>query len=326
MLRTFSFLLSGEAKTWMSELDERTITMWNELKEAFISRYFSLVKFKRLLNKIHSFHQLANESLVDAWFQLKEMLRIYYRYGLTKSTIIQIFYHGLDDPTQEIIDAKGIILYKTPNEAFKILEDKVLLKLDFSGDSQNNPKSKNVVFTGGSNINTDHIILMEKFKDLATKIDSEFLIITKELKERMRPWISRRISRSKLQKCALLSKSLPKPNENDKGNVKFIKENVIQPIPTISPSLNDSTMHILYTNVNSFVDDVLLNHVGDNELNSMDDVGTRKMTKKNDNGMPKELNKEWKMNEKVVPHNKEVYHYLWYSTEIPHLKRIIKES
>nr|GEU97289.1 putative reverse transcriptase domain-containing protein [Tanacetum cinerariifolium] len=70
-------------------------------------------------------------------------------------------------------------------------------------------------------------------------------------------------------------------------------------------------MHISYTNANSFVDNVLPNHVGDNELNSIDDVGARKMTKKNDKGKPKELNKEWKMNEKVAPHNKEVYHYLW---------------
>ncbi|GKD91444.1 hypothetical protein Tco_1366951 [Tanacetum coccineum] len=42
-----------------------------------------------------------------------------------------------DDPTQGILDAGGIFLYNTPNEVFKILEDKVLLKLDFSKDSQN---------------------------------------------------------------------------------------------------------------------------------------------------------------------------------------------
>ncbi|GKD97263.1 hypothetical protein Tco_1381160 [Tanacetum coccineum] len=52
------------------------------------------------------------------------MLRTCYGHGLTKGTIIQIFYHGLDDPTQGILDAGGIFLYNTPNEAFKILEDK----------------------------------------------------------------------------------------------------------------------------------------------------------------------------------------------------------
>ncbi|GKA58825.1 hypothetical protein Tco_0758138 [Tanacetum coccineum] len=99
-----------------------------------------------------------------------------------KEAIIQIFYRGLDNPTQEILDTRGIFLYNTPNEAFKMLEDKVLLKLNFSDESQN-PKPKTVVSAGGININPDHTILMEKFEALATKIDSEFLIIRKELKE-----------------------------------------------------------------------------------------------------------------------------------------------
>ncbi|GKD67822.1 hypothetical protein Tco_1321912 [Tanacetum coccineum] len=111
------------------------------------------------------------------------MLRTCYGHGLTKGAIVQIFYHGLDDPTQEILDAGGIFLYNTPNEAFKILEDKVILKLDFSDDSQNNPESKIIVFAGGSNLNSDYAILMEKFEALTIKFDSEFLKIRKELKE-----------------------------------------------------------------------------------------------------------------------------------------------
>ncbi|GJU85545.1 hypothetical protein Tco_1293091 [Tanacetum coccineum] len=145
MLRTFLFSLSGEAKI--------------------------------------CFHQLDHETLVDAWLRMKEMLRTCYRHGLTKGMIIQIFYRGLDDITQGILDARGIFLYKTSNEAFKILEDKILLKLDFSKESQFSRKPKTVVSTGGSNINPDHDILMEKFETLQTKIDSEFLMIKKELKE-----------------------------------------------------------------------------------------------------------------------------------------------
>ncbi|GKF43884.1 reverse transcriptase domain-containing protein [Tanacetum coccineum] len=134
MLRTFPFLLTEEAKTWMNKLDEGTnITSWNELREAFISRYFSPAKFKRLLND--TFHQYEHETLVDAWLRMKEMFHTCYGHGLTKGIIIQIFYRGLDDPTQGILDAGGIFLYNTLNEAFKILEDKVLLKLVFSKDS-----------------------------------------------------------------------------------------------------------------------------------------------------------------------------------------------
>ncbi|GJX73995.1 hypothetical protein Tco_0312590 [Tanacetum coccineum] len=68
------------------------------------------------------------------------MLRKCHGHGLTKGDIIQIFYHGLDEPTQGILDitAGGIFLYKSPNQAFQFLEDKVLFKLDWSLESKLN--------------------------------------------------------------------------------------------------------------------------------------------------------------------------------------------
>ncbi|GKA16298.1 reverse transcriptase domain-containing protein [Tanacetum coccineum] len=161
MLRNFPFSLSREATTWLNELDEGTITLWNDLREAFISRYFSPTKFKRLLNDIYTFHQFAHETLVDAWLGIKEMLRTCYGHDLTKGTIIQIFYHGLDDPIQGILDAGGIFLYNTPNKAFKILEYKVLLKINFSKDPHISPKPNTIVSSVGNNINPNHAILME---------------------------------------------------------------------------------------------------------------------------------------------------------------------
>nr|GEZ42500.1 hypothetical protein [Tanacetum cinerariifolium] len=132
-------------------------------------------------------------------------------------------------------------------------------------------------------------------------------------------------------------------NENDKDDVKFIEEDEIKPIPTVpnpnlihsnsqtvSPFLKDSTVHITYTNAKTFADAVLPNHICDKKLKYVDGVRNevlrKKEIKKDEMGMPKEHNKEWKLNEKVVPHNKTVYHYQWHPTEIPHLNHIIKES
>ncbi|GJY96323.1 hypothetical protein Tco_0513233 [Tanacetum coccineum] len=83
-------------------------------------------------------------------FRINGLLHTCYGHGLTKGSITQIFYHGLDNLTQGILDAGGIFLYNTPNEAFKILDDKVLLNLDFLHDSENNPKPKTVVSADGS--------------------------------------------------------------------------------------------------------------------------------------------------------------------------------
>ncbi|GKA75997.1 reverse transcriptase domain-containing protein [Tanacetum coccineum] len=106
------------------------------------------------------FTQLPNESLAKAWLRMKDLLRSCHGHGLGKGNIIQIFYHGFEDATQEILNAGGIFLYKTPNEAYKLLEDRVLLKLDWSKDAKNKPPKKTISFAEGS----DHSKLMEKIK------------------------------------------------------------------------------------------------------------------------------------------------------------------
>ncbi|GJZ42673.1 reverse transcriptase domain-containing protein [Tanacetum coccineum] len=98
-LMMFPLSLTGEAKTWLDELNEGTIEMWDELRTAFISRFFPPALFDRLLGEIRAFSQHENESLTDAWLLLNAA-------------------------------AGGIFLYKTPNQAYQLLEDKVLLKLD----------------------------------------------------------------------------------------------------------------------------------------------------------------------------------------------------
>ncbi|GJW88080.1 reverse transcriptase domain-containing protein [Tanacetum coccineum] len=145
-LLIFPFSLCDKAKTWFNELNEESITSWEQMRKAFINKFFPPSLFNRLLLEIRSFSQLVCESLTDAWLRLKNMLRKCHGHGLTKGAIIQIFYHGLDEPTQGILDetARGIFLSKTLNQAFQYLEDKVLFKLDWSIESQNEHHQKSV--------------------------------------------------------------------------------------------------------------------------------------------------------------------------------------
>nr|GEU40805.1 DNA-directed DNA polymerase [Tanacetum cinerariifolium] len=71
-------LLTEEAKTWLDKLNER---------------------------KIQAFSQQENESLTDAWLRMKEMLRNCHGHNLSKGNIIKIFYHGLNEITQEVLNA-----------------------------------------------------------------------------------------------------------------------------------------------------------------------------------------------------------------------------
>ncbi|GJS20727.1 hypothetical protein Tco_0449359 [Tanacetum coccineum] len=109
------------------------------------------------------------------------MLRKCHGHGLAKGAIIQIFSHGLDEPTQGILDvtAGGIFLYKSPNQAFQFLDDKVLFKLDWSTRSQNDHHRKSISFADGSDSNTDNSRFMEKLKAM----DSQIISSNEELQD-----------------------------------------------------------------------------------------------------------------------------------------------
>nr|GEV04318.1 putative ribonuclease H-like domain-containing protein [Tanacetum cinerariifolium] len=100
-----------------------------------------------------------------------------------RSYYIQIFYHGLDEPTQGILDvtARGIFLYKSPNQAFQLLEDKVLFKHDWSTKSKIEHHQESISFADGSDSNTDNSRFMKKLE--ALKVDSQFQSLNEEIQE-----------------------------------------------------------------------------------------------------------------------------------------------
>ncbi|GJR50072.1 reverse transcriptase domain-containing protein [Tanacetum coccineum] len=54
-LMMFPLSLTGEAKTWLDELNEGTIKTWDELRTIFISRFFPPALFDRILEEIQAF-------------------------------------------------------------------------------------------------------------------------------------------------------------------------------------------------------------------------------------------------------------------------------
>ncbi|GKC09759.1 hypothetical protein Tco_1001369 [Tanacetum coccineum] len=135
--------------------------------------------FDRLIGEIRGFTQQHHESLVDAWLRTKNLLRSCHGHGLGRGTIIQIFYHRLDKLTQAILDAGGIFLYKTPNEAHQFLEDRVLLKLDWSKENKAKPIRKTVALAESE----EHSPLLEKMEALTTRIDLQFKDLKGDMKE-----------------------------------------------------------------------------------------------------------------------------------------------
>ncbi|GJQ99348.1 reverse transcriptase domain-containing protein [Tanacetum coccineum] len=80
-------------------------TQRRNYQNTFISQFFSPALFDRLLEEIRAFSQHENKSLTDAWLRMKEMLRNCHGHNLSKGNIIKIFYHGLNEITQEVLNA-----------------------------------------------------------------------------------------------------------------------------------------------------------------------------------------------------------------------------
>ncbi|GJS64351.1 reverse transcriptase domain-containing protein [Tanacetum coccineum] len=160
-----------------------TIETWDELRTAFISRFFPPALFDRLLGEIRAFSQHENESLTAAWLCMKEMLQNCHGHNLSKGNIIKIFYHGLSEVTQEVLNATagGIFLYKTPNQAYQLLEDKVLLKLDWAKNKKTKLSlKKTVAFAVEGSSNSDTNKIMARMDAMTIKMDAHY----KELQSR----------------------------------------------------------------------------------------------------------------------------------------------
>ncbi|XP_071694890.1 uncharacterized protein [Rutidosis leptorrhynchoides] len=110
-LRTFPFMLDGEAKAWLRNLPSDSIRSFQDLNEAFINHFFPPSKW--------------DESLYDAWVRFKKLLRACPPHGLTKKEYINTFYRGTNFQTKQYLDSSsgGVFMYKSPNAAEKLLED-----------------------------------------------------------------------------------------------------------------------------------------------------------------------------------------------------------
>ncbi|GKC17591.1 hypothetical protein Tco_1014373 [Tanacetum coccineum] len=172
-LMMFPLSLTREAKTWLDETKELSKRGMNfellSLADSF-PHLFSIdssEKFEPFLN--------MKRSLINAFLRMKEMLRNCHGHNLSKSNIIKIFYYGLNETTQEVLNAAagGIFLYKTPNQAYHLLEDKILLKLDWDKNQKTKPSlKKTVAFADEGSSNSDTNKIMTRMDAITMKIDA----------------------------------------------------------------------------------------------------------------------------------------------------------
>ncbi|GJZ79663.1 hypothetical protein Tco_0644500 [Tanacetum coccineum] len=128
-------------------------------------------------------------------------------HNLSKGNIIKIFYHGLSKITQEVLNATagGVFLYKTLNQGYQLLNDKVLLKLDWAKNQKAKTSlKKTIAFAdeGSSNSNTNKV--MARMDAMTLKMDAQYKELQNYAKKQNQiKMIYLYLERKKLNLCKL---------------------------------------------------------------------------------------------------------------------------
>ena len=152
----------------MHSLPTDSINTWDDLKEAFIKKYYPPVKILQNRNNILSFRQNKNEHVAMAWDRIKLMLRTCPSHGVNEWTILHSFYNGLNYMSRNILDsaAGGAFMSKTIVEAKNILESILQNYSQWNTERAPNPPKK---------VNS-----IEESSDLSSKMDTILAFINKQ--------------------------------------------------------------------------------------------------------------------------------------------------
>ncbi|GJS91374.1 hypothetical protein Tco_0774010 [Tanacetum coccineum] len=123
MLMAFPFTLKRKARLWINWLSAGSITTWDLLKNAFLSRYRPLSQIIRQTKAIRNFGQECNEPLHLAWEQFNNLLYNCPEHKINEHEQLQIFYQGLDPKTRKKEDFMGHIPRMTPTAGIKAINE-----------------------------------------------------------------------------------------------------------------------------------------------------------------------------------------------------------
>ena len=114
-LQLFPFSLRDVVATWFDSLLVGSVNTWEELVEAYMSRFFPPALTVERRGEIIVFKQGEDESLYTAWERFKRLLKRCPMHGLDLTTQMDIFYHTMNYASKGIIDASYSRAFKRIN-------------------------------------------------------------------------------------------------------------------------------------------------------------------------------------------------------------------
>ena len=104
-LQLFLFSLRDVAATWFESLPYGSMDNWEDLVDAYMSRFFPPTLTSERRGEIIVFKQGDEESLYNAWERYKRLLKRCLMHGIDLTTQMDIFYHSMNYTSKGIINA-----------------------------------------------------------------------------------------------------------------------------------------------------------------------------------------------------------------------------
>ncbi|GJT63361.1 hypothetical protein Tco_1006894, partial [Tanacetum coccineum] len=123
MLRVFHISLTGAAAHWLRKELTGSIKTWEDLKTKFLNKYCPPGRTAKKMEEINNFQQEPDETLYQAWERFKELLMKCPQHYLTEMQEVSLFYNGLDVPTRQILDSRGVVPTKTAADAKTAIQE-----------------------------------------------------------------------------------------------------------------------------------------------------------------------------------------------------------
>ena len=163
-LQLFPFSLRDMVATWFDLLPVASVNTWEELVEAYMSRFFSPALTAERKGEIIVFMQGEDESLYTTWEKFKRLLKRCPMHGIDLTTQMEIFYHAMNYASKGIIDASCCGAFKRRNvkETRQLIED--LAKCNYKAPSK----------ASGSNsrLKGNGLIGLDRMTTIETKLDT----------------------------------------------------------------------------------------------------------------------------------------------------------
>ena len=170
----FPMSLTGEAHKWLKGLAPDSLVTWGAVKETFIDRFFPANRERELRLVIRSFKQDDDESIVEAWLRMKDLLWECPGHGVSDTEVVGIFMDGMNRENYDkmVMTCGGSISYKTSSELWKMFED--MAKAQVSRPSNRDRRSRKLVARVDDGETSE---VVAEIRKLSNRMDERFSMV-----------------------------------------------------------------------------------------------------------------------------------------------------